>query len=173
MYPSEAAGWEDALFTALHALLFTSCQGVWAQCMGINKPGHRKKGLCLRLQVLKLASPGCSQDIWFRDVSYRVQWKVALSVWGWPLQLLTPASAQETLRSVQHREHLPGCILKETRGHLNLCLVSWKGKGWLEQGRWEMHSPAPAQQTQSLSETLVEASAFPLLWTLSKTTTIF
>lgn len=75
--------------------------------MGINKPGHRKKGLYLRLQVLKLAAPGCSQDIWFRGVSYGVQWKVELSVWGWALWLLTPASAQAALGSVHHREHLP------------------------------------------------------------------
>lgn len=85
---------------------------------------QEKKALCFRLKMLKLASPGCSQDIWLRGAPYRVQWKVALSVWGWPLRLVTPASAQEIWESVQQREHLPGCIWKETWGHLNLCLIS-------------------------------------------------
>lgn len=72
--------------------------------------------------------------------------------------------------------------LEESGGHLNPHSTEIK-HGKDEQIREKdkrkscflsIHFPcAVAQQTQCLSETLVETSALPVIWTLTKTTNIF
>lgn len=126
---SGAVGWEGAIFTALHGLLFTSCPGAWALRMDIIAPGHRKKDSTLDSKswncLLQAAAGTVDSEVFPTKLSRRKHPLFGAGHVGWCLQ---PPS-RTPWASARHKEHLSGCCWEESWGHPNPCSISW-GQIW-------------------------------------------